>query len=150
VSMVFQPFENAEQNQAVADYLALMDQNEDYKAGQLGMQSMSAFLLWATAAKACESDLTRQCLVDQLAGVTEWTAGGMHATTNPAGNLPPKCAVLVAVKGGEFVQTAPEAAGEFECYEDYLDLPKSAWGVELTEDRISTTYLSDDVITPSS
>jgi ABC-type branched-subunit amino acid transport system substrate-binding protein len=150
VGMAFQPFENADSNKAVADYLAVMAQNEDYKSGQLGMQSMSAFLLWATAADACESDLTRQCLVDQLSAVSEWTGGGMHATTDPGGNLPPKCAVLVQVKGGAFEQVAPAETGEFECYEDYLELPESSWGVELNEDRISTTYLTDDIITPSS
>jgi ABC-type branched-subunit amino acid transport system substrate-binding protein len=149
VGMNFNTFENAEAAQAVADYLAVVEAN-DGKTGLLGMQAFSAFLLWAGAADACESDLTRQCLVDQLSQVTDWTGGGLHSNTNPGENLPAKCAILVQVQGGEFVQVAPEATGEFECYEDYLDLPQSTWGVELNEDRLATTYLTDDIITPSS
>ena len=55
VTMQFQPFENADAVEAVADYLAVMGQNDDAATGLLGMQSTSAFLLWATAAKACGS-----------------------------------------------------------------------------------------------
>lgn len=149
VGMNFNTFENADSAPAVADYLAVVEAN-DGKTGLLGMQAMSGFLLWATAADACDSDLTRQCLVDNLASVTEWTGGGMHATTNPGENLPAKCALLVQVQGGEFVQVAPETTGEFECYDDYLELPKATWGVKLNQDRLATTYLSDDIITPTS
>jgi ABC-type branched-subunit amino acid transport system substrate-binding protein len=149
VGMNFNTFENAEAAPAVANYLAIVEAN-DGKAGLLGMQAMSAFMLWATAADACEAELTRQCLVDQLASVTDWTGGGLHSNTNPGENLPAKCALLVQVNGGTFTQVAPAEAGQFECYDDYLELPKSTWGVDLNEDRLATTYLSDDIITPSS
>jgi len=148
VSMQFQPFENKDAVQAVADYLAVMGQNPDAKTGLLGMQSTSAFLLWATAAKTCGADLTRQCMVNELSKITSWTGGGLHAESNPGENLPPSCSLLMQVKGGTYEQVAPVTQGEFYCADGYLETPESFWGVELNEDRIATTYLTDDVITP--
>ena len=148
VTMQFQPFENADSVQAVADYLAVMGQNPDAKTGLLGMQSTSAFLLWATAAKACGSDLTRQCMVNELSQVTSWTGGGLHSESNPGENLPPSCSLLMQVKGGTYEQVAPATQGEFYCADSYLATEESFWGVELNEDRIATTYLTDDIIVP--
>ncbi len=148
VTMQFQPFENADAVPAVADYLAVMGANEDAATGLLGMQSTSAFLLWATAAKACGSELTRQCMVNELSQVTSWTGGGLHAEANPGGNEPPKCSLLMTLKGGTYEQIAPATKGEFYCADSSLETPESSWGVELNEDRIATTYLTDDVIVP--
>jgi Periplasmic binding protein len=148
VTMQFQPFENADTVPAVADYLAVMGQNDDHATGLLGMQSTSAFLLWATAAKACGSDLTRQCMVNELSQVTSWTGGGIHAESNPGGNEPPKCSMLMALKGGTYEQVAPATKGDFYCADSALETPEDSWGVELNEDRIATTYLTDDVIVP--
>lgn len=148
VTMQFQPFENKDKAPAVADYLTIMAQNEDAKTGTLGMQSTSAFLLWATAAKACGADLTRQCMVNELSKINSWTGGGLHAESNPGENLPPSCTMIMRVQGGSYVQVAPAEQGEFYCADGALDTPESFWGVELNEDRIATTYLTDDVITP--
>ena len=126
-----------------------MGQDADAKTGLLGMQSTSAFLLWATAAKACGSDLTRQCMVNELSQVTTWTGGGLHAESNPGENLPPSCSLLMQVKGGTYEQVAPATQGEFYCADSHARRPtESIWGVELNEDRIATTYLTDDIIVP--
>lgn len=148
VTMQFQPFENADAVPAVADYMSIMAANPDAKTGLLGMQSTSAFLLWATAAKACGADLTRQCMVNELSKVTSWTGGGLHSEANPGENLPPSCSLMMQVKGGTYEQVAPATKGEFYCADAPLDTPESFWGVELNEDRIATTYLTDDIITP--
>jgi hypothetical protein len=148
VVMQFQPFENADVVPAVADYLSVLEQSGG-KTGTLGMQATSSFLLWATAAKACGSDLTRQCMVDQLSQVTEWTGGGLHAPSNPAGNEPPSCGLIMQVEGDHFVQAAPAQRGEFYCADAPGDADPATWGVELNDDRIATTYLTDDIITPS-
>ncbi len=148
VTMQFQPFENKDAVPAVADYLSVMDANPDAKQGLLGMQSTSSFLLWATAAKACGSDLTRQCMINELSKVTSWTGGGLHAESNPGENLPPSCSLIMTVQGGTYVQTAPATQGEFYCADGTLETPESFWGVELNEDRIATTYLTDDILTP--
>ena len=127
VTMQFQPFENKDKVKAVADYLSIMGQNADAKTGLLGMQSTSAFLLWATAAKTCGADLTRQCMVNELSKVTSWTGGGMHAESNPGENLPPSCSLIMSVKGGTYVQVAPATQGEFYCA-DGPSTPRRARG----------------------
>jgi hypothetical protein len=92
IRSVFTPFELASDNKAVQDYLDLMAQyNPDGKIAQLGVQAMSSLLLFAQSAKACGSNLTRACLLEQAGGVTEWTAGGLHAASNPSANTPPDC-----------------------------------------------------------
>lgn len=150
VGLQFQPFENADVVPAVADYLSVMDEFGGVK-GLLGMQSTSSFLLWAQAAKACGSELTRQCMVDNLSKVTTWTGGGLHAESNPGDNRTPICGLLTEVKGDAYEQIIPAAKGEYFCTEKARTAPPSAWGgIELTDDRIATKYLTDDVLTPSS
>ena len=45
------------------------------------VQAMSAWLLFATSARAC-SDLTRRCVYDQAIKQTAWTGGGLQAPVN--------------------------------------------------------------------
>lgn len=150
VGMQFQPFENADSVKAVADYLAIMTEYGGVKA-LLGMQTASSFLLWATAAKECGSDLTRQCMVDKLSAITSWTGGGLHAEANPGDNRTPICGLLTEVKGDSYEQIVPETKGEYFCVDKARPgTPEELGGIELTDDRIATKYLTDDVLTPSS
>ena len=82
---------------------------------QLGQQSASAFLLWATAAKACGSDLTRDCVAGKLDATTSWTGGGMHAEANPGENLPSDCGLLLKMEGTSYVRITPEEPATYEC-----------------------------------
>ncbi|MEI5673173.1 MULTISPECIES: ABC transporter substrate-binding protein [Nocardioides] len=150
VGMQFQPFENADEVPAVADYLSIMDEFGGVKA-LLGMQTASSFLLWAQVAKDCGSDLTRQCMVDGLSKVTSWTGGGLHAESNPGDNRTPICGILTEVKGKTYEQIVPEAKGEYFCVDKARPGTEAELGgIELTDDRIATKYLTDDVLTPSS
>ena len=127
--MQFQPFENADAVPAVADYLAMMASDADAKTGLLGMQSTSAFLLWATAAKACGADLTRQCMVNELSQVTDldrrWPARrGQPRWQRAAIVLPADD----AVKGGTYEQIAPETRVSSTAPTRPLDHPRRARG----------------------
>jgi hypothetical protein len=118
----YTPLELADENQATADYLELMERyNPGGKVAQLGMQSLSAFLLFAQAATACGADLTRECLIEEAGSVTEWTAGGLHERTNPAEDRPSPCYVQLAVSEEGFTVdeelTVPDD-GIFNCQED--------------------------------
>lgn len=149
VGLQFQPFENADVVPAVAQYLELITESGG-KRSLLGMQATSAFLLWATAAKECGSDLTRQCMVDTLSQVHEWDGGGLHAPSDPGGNESMSCAVVVELEGGTWKQTVPAERGEFTCDEAFVvETDKSSWGIELNKDRVATDYLTDDIIVPS-
>jgi hypothetical protein len=84
------------------------------------MQAASAFLLFATQAKACGSTLTRQCMLDGLAKVTKWTGGGLHAETNPGENLPPQCGLVLKLTGTKWTRFFPEKAATYDCSPDYV------------------------------
>ncbi|WP_127782368.1 ABC transporter substrate-binding protein [Rhodococcus sp. X156] len=150
VDIAFQPFENASKVPAVQKYLDIVTPTGG-KTALLGMQATSSFLLWATAAKECGSDLTRQCMVNELSKVHQWTGGGMHATTDPGANKPANCSMTLKLEDGKFNQVLPKTQGEFDCDGKYLvKVSESAWGTQLNEDRIVTKYLTPNTIKPQS
>lgn len=79
----------------------------------LGIQSWSAGLLFATAAKALGSDLTRAGLLDELHSIHEWDGHGIHGTSDPGAGMPSGCFVYLRVEGGEFVRHYPDEG--FSC-----------------------------------
>lgn len=140
-SLYFQPFENAAQVPAVKQYVDLVKADGD-KPAMLGMSATSAFLLWATVAKKCGDGLTRDCMVKGLSEVHEWTGGGLHAPSDPGGNLPSHCALVVRLDGGSWKQVAPGKQGEFSCDKSkVIELDPKLSGVTLNDDRLSTRFL---------
>lgn len=119
VREAFYPLEEADKVPAVKQFLDIVQGNGG-DVNQLGEQAASAFLLWATAAKECGSQLTRACVLDKIRGITDWTAGGLHAPTNPASNLPPKCGVTLKLSGTKWVRFAPKEAGKLDCSDSYV------------------------------
>lgn len=147
-NIIYPMLEDADKVPAVAKYQELVTAKGG-KTAMLGMQSTSSFLLWATAAKECGSDLTRQCMIDELSKVHEWDGGGLHAVTDPGANMPARCGLMVTLKGADYTQVFPEEATEFDCSDEYLvKTDQSNWGTELGPDRISTKYLGPNVIKP--
>src|SRR6185436_15904337 len=113
----FVPFEDADQSPATQQYIDLVE-GIDGKVALLGAQSMSAWLLFATAADQCDDDgdLTRTCVLDAASAVTEWDGGGLHAPANPSTNEGPTCTVVMQVHDGAFVRYAPDEG--FACGDD--------------------------------
>ena len=94
----FPTFEMADEVPAMADYLELMERyNPEGKTAMLGMQGLSAFLLFATAAKACGAELSRQCVLDQAAAQAAWTAGGLHSPQTPGNVVATECSLAIKV-----------------------------------------------------
>jgi hypothetical protein len=137
----FYPFEQADDVPALQQYIDIVEANGG-DTSLLGVQSTSAFLLWATAADACGAELSRQCVLDELDGVTSWEAGGLHAETNPGENLPPECNMLLKLDGTSWVQAYPEEEGEMVCDpEGNIELTgRVVDQAELDENRVSTKY----------
>ena len=135
----FTPFEQAGSNPGIQQYLDIVTEHGG-ETSQLGAQATSSFLLWATAAKECGADLTRQCVLDELSQVTSWTGGGMHAETSPGENLPPECSMILKLEGTSWVQVHPEEEGEFACDPDSrVELTgRVVDQAELDENRVST------------
>jgi hypothetical protein len=141
--LAFVPFEQADKNPATKQYLDIV-KGDGGDVSVLGAQATSSFLLWASAAKECGSTLTRQCMLNKLSKVTDWTAGGLHAATSPGGNQPPQCGVLVRLQGTKWTQAFPTKDG-FDCSPSYLVKAKVV-GITLNKDRVATKYLSSKVL----
>ncbi|HKY64847.1 MAG TPA: ABC transporter substrate-binding protein [Acidimicrobiales bacterium] len=94
----FPTFDMADEAPAMADYLELMERyNPEGKTAMLGMQGLSAFLLFATAANACGSELTRACVLEQSAAQQGWTAGGLHSPQTPGNLVATECSLAIRV-----------------------------------------------------
>ncbi len=146
--MTFQMLENADKVPAVKKYVDLVSE-QGGKTALLGMQAASSFLLWAAAADECGSDLTRQCMVNELSNIHEWDGGGLHAVTDPGKNMPATCGLMTSLKGSTYAQAFPSTAGEFKCDPKYLvATDKSTWGTELGADRVSTKTPTATLPTP--
>jgi ABC-type branched-subunit amino acid transport system substrate-binding protein len=113
------PFEEADENPATQLYLDLID-GVGGDPSLLGVQSMSSWLLFATAADACDDDgdLTRTCLLETAASQTEWDGGGLHGPTNPSTNQTPPCTILMQVEDGAFARHAPDDG--YDCDDDSI------------------------------
>lgn len=111
------PFEEAADNPATQQYLDIVARYGG-DTSLIGAQSASAFLLWATAAKACGSELTRSCVAGQLDTITDWTGGGLHASANPGANIPSSCGLMLGMSGQSYVRLAPEEPATYQCDPD--------------------------------
>jgi Periplasmic binding protein len=112
------PYTLAKTNPATDQYLKLFQKylpNGKSKA-YLGFQGFSAWLLFATAAKQCGSQLTRRCVYDNASKVTQWTGGGLHAPTDPSKNSGGCSLVVEATPDGFVVPKGFKATdGIFNC-----------------------------------
>jgi hypothetical protein len=91
-------FEMADEVPAMADYLELMERyNPEGKTAMLGMQGLSSFLLFATAANQCGAELSRACVLEQAAAQDGWTAGGLHSPQTPGNLVATQCSLAIQV-----------------------------------------------------
>lgn len=116
VYMPSEPLEAASAVPAVAQYEQIMKKYAP--TAHLGFFSglaFSSWLLFAEAAKACGSTLTRNCLEQQVAKQTNWTGGGLQGTINPASNKASDCFIVMKIENAKFVQVIPAKLGQFYC-----------------------------------
>jgi hypothetical protein len=106
VNAAIVPFELASQYPAVQKYIDLLNKYAGgAKPKSLGVNAMSAWLLWAQAAKSCGSNLTRDCVMAAASATKNWTAGGLHSPQNPGNATVPgsQCFVLLKATPSGFV-----------------------------------------------
>lgn len=120
IGTTYVPLEEASTHPATQLYVDNL-KKQGGKQAVLGIQSTSAWLLFATLAKQCDQDdnLTRDCILKGATEVTEWTGGGLHAPTDPSENLGSNCAMVLEVKDEEFTRWAPKDK-DFECSDDNI------------------------------
>ncbi len=119
IRSVFAPFlgDTAEPGSASAQYRELIERYDEGGAqALLGVQGLSGWLLFATAARDCGADLTRDCVFANIQQNTEWSGGGLHAPIDLAAGRGPDCFNLFLVAEGEFTlaDIAPNN-GIFNC-----------------------------------
>ena len=112
VRTIHAPISEPETSPAVSSYLDMMrTHSPNGRIAGLGLHSVSAMLLFATAANAClDSDnnvLERECILSAAKGTTSWTAGGLHSATDPGGNLPSRCTIIMGIDNGGWSRVFP-------------------------------------------
>lgn len=125
------PFEEADKYPAIQKFEELMAarkaEDPQTKTAALGIQSMSAWLLFTEAATACAEQgdhiISHDCIREQVGKIGEWTGGGLHSTTSPGTNEPAKCIISMKVDGDKFVRAFPEW-GSKDATEDGYYCPK--------------------------
>ncbi|MGH3256833.1 MAG: ABC transporter substrate-binding protein, partial [Streptosporangiaceae bacterium] len=116
VYMPSEPLEAASAIPAVAEYESIVSKYvPTAHQGFFGEMAFSSWLLFAEAAKACGSGLTRICLEQEVAKQTNWTGGGLQGSINPASNKASQCFIVMKIVGGKFVQAIPAKLGQFYC-----------------------------------
>lgn len=127
------PFELADENAATQQFLDAMDAevsgwSDDPKS--LAVNSWSSWLLFAQAANACGSDLTRDCVLEEAGNVEGFDGGGIQAPVDITDGFPvsaPCTAVLLASPEGFVYEedlTQP-TDGVFNCDEaNLVDAPR--------------------------
>lgn len=123
VTMTTVPFEEASSTPELQIFLHWLDQvSPDATPTALGVFGWSAGLLFATAAKALGSNVTRQGLMDQLHSIHAWNGHGLHGESNPGSNAPSPCFMYLQVQHGKFVRAYPSKG--FDCSPDNIAVLK--------------------------
>jgi ABC-type branched-subunit amino acid transport system substrate-binding protein len=119
------PLEKPEDNPSVKQLTEIMAK---YKPGVTLTQPMvnawSAWLLFSQSARDCGAGLTRKCVLEKAGTVTEWTAGGLHAPTNPASKDPRQVCFIVEQASSEGWKAIDSGAnkGIYNCSDAQLNL----------------------------
>ncbi|HEX4776400.1 MAG TPA: ABC transporter substrate-binding protein [Acidimicrobiia bacterium] len=118
------PFEMANQNPPTKQFIDILAKYANgAKPKSLGVNAMSAWLLWAKAVKECGSNLTRDCVMKNAGSVKQWDAAGLSAPIQPGNaNSPTEgCFVLLKATPTGFVvdkQITKPNNGIFNCGSD--------------------------------
>jgi hypothetical protein len=136
VGIYTQPFEAASENASMQQFLDIMDaavEGWSDSPRALAVNAFAEWLLFAQAAKACGSELTRDCVLSNAGSVTGFDAGGLTAPVDVLDGLAapgtgPSCVAMVRATADGFVYdeeiTQPNA-GIFNCDAAFLlDAPR--------------------------
>jgi ABC-type branched-subunit amino acid transport system substrate-binding protein len=104
----FVPFEDAGKNPATQQYLDLFAKYKPKGKSHaaLGLQTWSAWLLFAEAADKCGADVTRKCVYDNSLTFTDWTGGGLNAPQNVKDQSSGNCGIILEATPSGFVEPA--------------------------------------------
>ncbi len=109
VTTTYWPFEAADDSPAIQQAITLIKSGSKITPDFAHLQALDAWLLWATAAKACGSQLTGTCVIDKAGSEKGWTGGGIIAPvdTHVGPGVISDCFVLLKATPTGF-QLAPD------------------------------------------
>lgn len=141
VRLAHLPLEEAGSVPALQQFLSILDA-AGVEPTLLGLQSTSSFLLWAAAAGACGRELTTRCVLDNIAALEDWTAGGVQVPAVPRDNNAPVCGLLMEFDGLDYRRVAPAEPATFECDDSWRATVETAAvaAAALDGDRVSRLY----------
>jgi len=114
------PFEEVDDSPALQAYMAAYDKvGAKVDPTSLGVQSFSAGLLFATAAKSVGDDITRASVLAALKDIHKWDGGGLHFLADPGANKSSNCFMYMEVVDGAFKRLWPEKPTTFDCDDSY-------------------------------
>ncbi len=115
----FVPYEDASKNPPTQEYLNLFKQYKPNGKSHaaLGLQTFSAWLLFAKAADACGDNLTRKCVYDNALTYTDWTGAGLNAPQDVKTQAASECGIVLEATPNGFVEPPGWKAnsGFFNC-----------------------------------
>jgi len=116
VGMNFLPFEEADVNPEMANYLKAVNN----KGAGFGADSWGAAVLFKQVIdQIVQTDgpnaITRKKVLDTLATVKNFDANGMFGTVDIGDRVPSKCFVVLKWDGKNFVRVYPTQRGTFDC-----------------------------------
>ncbi|MEO6989740.1 MAG: ABC transporter substrate-binding protein [Aquihabitans sp.] len=130
----------ADQNPATQQYLDLFAEYvpEGKAEALLGYNSFSAWLLFATAAGECGSDVTRKCVLEAAQNITDWTGGGLHSASNPSQNQFPRCGMVIEINADGFriPDDFEPTDGLFACSDAGVLILKNDYGTGATLESV--------------
>ncbi|MFN3217532.1 MAG: ABC transporter substrate-binding protein [Acidimicrobiales bacterium] len=141
IRLAIVPFEERDANPATDDYMTMMEEaGEGISA--VAVQTVSSFLLWATAARDCGSELTTDCVLANAEAIDEWSGHGLHVPTDPGTNDTPDCAMVMKLVGTTYERVWPTEPGTFDCDPAYRTPITTQWSEEaaLDENRVSRQF----------
>jgi hypothetical protein len=111
----FLPFEDKGHNAELDAFLKY-----DTKPDAFGAQAWVAGEIFAAAVKAVvakdgPNGLTRQAVLDAVADIHDFDAGGFISPSDIGGRVGSKCLIGMQVQDGKFVRVDPIEPGTFDC-----------------------------------
>ena len=122
------PFSDRSEVGAMRGYLR-MSKRLEQESSYAGLRAFATGMLWEAAAKQVVTDqgengLTRARLLDALANIYDFTAGGIAGSTDVATGTPNGCYVLLQVVDGAFERVNPTDKGTLDCgSQNLVELP---------------------------
>jgi ABC-type branched-subunit amino acid transport system substrate-binding protein len=115
VWLSFLPFEDKGHNDELDAFLQYNKKPDAFGAQAWVAGEIFAEAVRAVVAKDGPNGLTRQAVLDAVANIHDFDAGGFIAPTDIGGRVGTNCLIGVQVQNGKFVRVDPVEPGKFDC-----------------------------------